>query len=428
MKSYGYLITGICLGIWLTTIPAQAGIGGSYGLEFLKLGGGARILGMGEAFVGLADDASAIFYNPAGLAQINFPEILSMYNRWFLEVNHQIAAVAYPTPFGIIALGYSGLSSGNIQSYNASGEVGATFNTSSSSLSLAFGRKINPNLSWGLCLKSVGEKLEETNGSTLAFDFGLHYRVNPFLTLGASALNLGSGIKFISETTALPTSYRLGAAYSGKFLDENFILSGDFLSYSDGTKLNLGLEYLIRNFFALRFGSSAGNLRAGIGILASLFSFDYAYLAHPDLGATHQASLSLLFGAEEKTKKMLLEKIAQGKAYLNQKKYADAYLLFEKVVNLDPKNEEAAILMRKAQVELERETFEKVFAEVKVEKERSLEEIIASGKNFMDQGKYLEALAEFAKVLKIEPTNREALKLQNEAQYKMESKLIETAK
>jgi tetratricopeptide (TPR) repeat protein len=202
----------------------------------------------------------------------------------------------------------------------------------------------------------------------------------------------------------------------------------DLVFWPEGLKPNFGLEYLIRNFFALRLGTSSGNLRAGVGIVASLFTFDYAYLAHPDLGATHQVSISLLFGAEEKTKRIILEDLVRGKAYLEQKKYAEAYLLFERVVNLDPKNEEAQLLWKKAKVELERETFEKVFGEVKVERERTLEEIIASGKNFMNEGKYLEALAEFAKVLKADPTNREALKLQNEAQYKMESRLIEAAK
>ena len=424
-KIFLLLVTGYWL---LVTTTAQAGVGSSSGLEFLKLGGGARPLAMGEAFTGLADDASALFYNPAGLAQINFPEILTMYNRWFLEVNQQIAGIVYPTNLGVVALGYSGLSSSDIPSYNASGEVGPTFGTNSSCLNLSFSRKINPHFSWGITLKSINEKLEEVSGGALALDAGLHYRFNPYLTLGVSALNLGSGVKFISETTPLPTSYRLGAAYSGKFLEENFTLASDLVSFPEGIKFNFGLEYQIRSFFTLRFGSSAGNLRAGMGIAANLFSFDYAYLAHPDLGTAHQASISILFGAEEKRKKFILENMARGKAYLEKKKYAEAYLLFEKVVNLDPKNEEAQLLWKKAQVELEREVFEKIFAEVKVERERTLEEIIASGKNFMNEGKYLEALAEFAKVLKADPTNREALKLQNEAQYKMESKLIEAAK
>jgi len=425
LKTHCLLLTAYCL---LLTTTAQAGVGSSSGLEFLKLGGGARPLAMGEAFTGLADDASALFYNPAGLAQINFPEILTMYNRWFLEVNQQMAGIVYPTNLGVVALGYSGLSSSDILSYDASGEAGPTFGTNSSCLNLSFSRKINPNLSWGITLKSINEKLEEVNGGALAFDAGLHYRLNSSLTLGVSALNLGSGVKFISETTPLPTSYRLGAAYSGKYLEENYNLTMDLVFWPEGLKPNFGLEYLIRNFFALRFGTSKGALRAGVGIVASLFAFDYAYLAHPDLGATHQVSISLLFGAEEKTKRIILEDLARGKAYLEQKKYAEAYLLFEKVVNLDPKNEEAQLLWKKAQVELERETFEKIFAEVKVERERTLEEIIASGKNFMNEGKYLEALAEFAKVLKADPTNREALKLQNEAQYKMESRLIEAAK
>ena len=69
------LVFVICLFFvaWSLVIPVQAGVGSSSGADFLRLGGGARPLGLGEAFVGQADDASAIFYNPAGLAQLNSP-------------------------------------------------------------------------------------------------------------------------------------------------------------------------------------------------------------------------------------------------------------------------------------------------------------------------------------------------------------------
>ena len=409
-------------------ISAEAGIGSSSGADFLRLGGGARPLGMGEAFVAQADDASAIFYNPASLSRLNFPEVLTMYNSHFVGTSQQVVGIAYPLNFGVLGIGYSGLGSGDIQGYDNTGAVTSTFNTQSSSLTISLGRRINTNFSFGIGAKSISEKLEASSASTFALDGGLTYLVNPQFCLGASALNLGSPLKFISENTPLPTSYRLGAAFSTKLFDENINLNSDLVSFPEGLKINLGAEYLIRNFLALRMGSAGGTLRAGLGLYANLFAFDYAYLGHADLGAAHQVSVSILFGAEEKSKKLIMENMALGKAYLDQKKYAEAVLRFEKAVNLNPKNEEGQILLKKAQAELEREVFEKVFAEREVEIKRDINDIISSGKGFLSQGKYLEALAEFSKALRIEPTNREALRLQSEAQTKMESQLIEQSR
>jgi tetratricopeptide (TPR) repeat protein len=179
---------------------------------------------------------------------------------------------------------------------------------------------------------------------------------------------------------------------------------------------------------ALRAGSAGGVLRGGVGLYVNLFAIDYAYLGNADLGAAHRVTVSILFGAAEKTKKMILEEMAFGKAYLKEGKYAEAVLKFEKVVGLDPKNEEAGLFLKKAQLELESQALEKVFVQKEVEIKRSAAEIIASGKQFLDQGKYIEALAEFGNALKVDPTNSEALKLQNQAQFKMESQLIEKSR
>jgi len=425
-----YIRTFILLGFLILSFgfPSYAGIGASSGVDFLKLGGGARPLGMGEAYVGLANDVSAMFYNPAGLAQIAFPEILTMSNNWFLDIKQQMAGFILPTSVVVIGVGYSGLSSGDIQGYDQNGAATSNFNTSSSSLNLSFGRKINPNLSLGIGIKTITEKLESRSGNAAAMDAGLLYSVNRNLRLGAAAMNLGSGITFITENTPLPTSYRLGAAFSTMLFEEDINLAADYVAYPEGAKLNFGVEYLVRNTLAIRVGSSSGVLRAGLGITANLLSIDYAYLSRDDLGPTHQLSLSILFGATERSKKLILENLAMGKAYLKEEKFSDAILKFEKVLELDPKNEEADLLLRRAQNELENQALKIVFAEKETEIKRGVDEILASGRDYLRQGKYIEALAEFGKVLKINPTHSEALKLQSEAQFRMESQLIQKSK
>jgi tetratricopeptide (TPR) repeat protein len=416
---------GLCV---VLIIPANAGTGASSGVEFLKLGAGARPLAMGDAYTGLADDTSALFYNPAGLANLNFPEVLTMYNKYFVDSIQQAAGFVYPTRFGVVGVGYSGFNSGDIQGYDQNGAVTSTFNTGSSCLTLSLGRQINPTLAFGLSLKQVSEKLASTSASAYAADAGLFYRINPNVTAGLAMTNLGSGLKFVSDNTPLPTAYRGGLAYSGRVNDDAVNLTGDLVSYADGNKMNLGAEYVLRNLLALRAGLSGNSLRAGIGVTSNLFSLDYAYLGHQELGAAHQISVSLLFGAPDQAKKQALENLAYGKAYLKGEKYAEAIISLNRVLAVDPANDDANLLLKKAQNELENQALEKVFTQKQAEVARSAGEIIASGKQFLDQGKYIEAVGEFGNALKLDPTNSEALRLQNQAQTKMENQLIEQSR
>ncbi|MFA5113062.1 MAG: PorV/PorQ family protein [Candidatus Margulisiibacteriota bacterium] len=420
----------ICLVFSLSCLvfPAAAGTGASSGVEFLKLGAGARPLAMGDAYTGLADDSAAIFYNPAGLANLNFPEVMTMYNKYLVDSLQQAAGIVYPTRYGIIGVGYSGFNSGDIQGYDQNGAATTVFTTGSSCLTLALGRQFNPALSYGISLKQVSEKLADNSASALAADAGLFYRINQNVTAGLAATNLGAGLKFISDNTPFPTAYRGGLAFSGRLYGDAVNLTGDLVSYADGTKMNFGAEYVLRNLLSLRAGLSGNSLRAGLGVSANLFSLDYAYLGHQDLGAAHQVSVSLLFGAPDQAKKLILENLAYGKAFIKEEKYADAIVSLDRVLAVDPQNEEANLLVKKAQNELDNQALAQVFTQKEVEIKRSAGEIIASGKKFYDQGKYIEAVGEFGNALKIDPTNAEALRLQNQAQNKMETQLIEQSR
>jgi Flp pilus assembly protein TadD len=409
-------------------LPVQAGVGSSSGADFLRLGGGARPLALGEAYTALANDASSLFYNPAGFGRMSFPEVLTMYNSWLADTRQQAAVVAYPFQFGVLALGYSSLLSGDIQGYDQNGALISVFDTGASALSVSYGRSVNPALFWGLSVKAIADRLDTVTARTTALDAGITYLYNPNLSLGASVLNYGAGLVYVSEKAPLPTCYRAGVAYKTALFNDDIRLAGDLAAYPDATVIDLGVEYLVRDFLALRLGDSGGNLRAGLGLVANILSLDYAYFGHQDLGATHQVSVSLLFGAPEETKKLALENMAYGKAFLKEGKYADAILRFNRVLRADPQNEEAALLVKKAQNELETAALERVFTQKQVEVKRSVAEIIASGKQFFDQGKYIEAVAEFGNALKIDPTNPEALRLQSQAQTKMETQLIEQSR
>ena len=260
-----YFVFIICLVFSILYLnPASAGVGSASGADFLKLGGGARPLALGDAYAALGNDASSVFYNPAGLGRMVFPEVMTMYNSWLADTRQQAAAVALPLKFGTLAFGYSSLTSGNIQGYDAAGALTSVFDTGSTVMSLSLGRSISPNLFWGVSVKSISDRLETITARTTALDAGITFLPNPNLLFGLSVMNAGSGLVYVTENTALPTCYRAGLAYKASLLNEDIRLAGDLAAYPDGTKLNIGMEYLIRDFLALRLGNAAGSLRAWI--------------------------------------------------------------------------------------------------------------------------------------------------------------------
>ncbi|MCJ7554966.1 MAG: hypothetical protein MUO34_13900, partial [Ignavibacteriaceae bacterium] len=97
------------------SLNAQTVIG-KYAGEFMALGVGGRALGMGGAFVAVANDVTAGYYNPSGLANINYPQIILMHSEQFGNlVNYDYGAVAIPygtdMSFGlsIMRLGVDGI-------------------------------------------------------------------------------------------------------------------------------------------------------------------------------------------------------------------------------------------------------------------------------------------------------------------------------
>jgi len=64
---------------------------------------GAKAVGMGEAFSALADDNSAIYWNPAGLSQQVFPRLSLAHSRWFLDASFQELSLSWP--LGLASLG-----------------------------------------------------------------------------------------------------------------------------------------------------------------------------------------------------------------------------------------------------------------------------------------------------------------------------------
>src|SRR4029077_20118932 len=89
----------------LSTLHAEAT--GGQPLEFMSYGAGARSLAMGAAFVGVSDDASATYWNPAGLSQITRKELTLLKATLFADTTYDFYSFVKPSQKGGSAWGVS---------------------------------------------------------------------------------------------------------------------------------------------------------------------------------------------------------------------------------------------------------------------------------------------------------------------------------
>jgi hypothetical protein len=285
--------------IWIGILLVPALLSAQTGAAFLKIPVGPRVCGMGEAAVAYIDDASALYYNPAGLANVPSFDVLLAHSQGFLDMNQEYVAGVFGSEglgkFGL-ALDYWG--SGSIQGINIRGESipGYTFSAADWFLNLGYARSFS-DLSVGLGLELVHDQEESLSTSAIAFNAGAMYKT-PLkgLKAGVSVANIGTKAKLDSEAYALPMQARLGWRYDISIVGvtQDFILSG-----TEKPGIAAGIECRPVEVLAVRLGYRTGSdydgfsgLRAGLGINWHGIGVDYAFAPYGKLGASHRISIS----------------------------------------------------------------------------------------------------------------------------------------
>ncbi len=149
---------------------------GETGLSFLKLGVGARSVGMGEAQAAIATDATAIYYNPGGLAEASKTSVLVMHKEWIQDVRTEFLGVNIPFEEFAIGIGINTTNTGDIQLRTQPGPSEGTFSSHDFAGSFSIARRIIPELSVGASFKFLYEKIFVDEASGVGFDVGALYK------------------------------------------------------------------------------------------------------------------------------------------------------------------------------------------------------------------------------------------------------------
>jgi len=287
---------------------------GTFDGQFLKIGIGARAAGMGDAFVAVADDPSAVFWNPSGIARLDEDKTQVMVNHieWPASVNIDQATVAFHVNKlpGMLAVNARSLSIANEpvrDSFHPDG-TGQFFDAGYTSFGATYARSFTDKFSAGGTVNLVREGLAEFTQQTITFDLGTLYDVGVAgMKIGFAIQNIGGQVQFIDRQARVPAVFRVGTSADLIKSGPNHLLGTFEFSHppDNSERMNAGFEYSFRNYFFLRSGYNINydseGFAAGAGVkfpispLKSTANFDYAYTDMKTLGTGHRFSLTMKF-------------------------------------------------------------------------------------------------------------------------------------
>ena len=323
LKEKRALVAALCLAL-LARVPARAGGPGTSAAPFLNLDFGARVSALGSAVMGMADDPSTLYYNPAGLAVEPPPgydarayEMVLSHSLHVQDIRvTQFGFVRRPYAVHLTQLGVGGIERRTSETAQPDG----TFGASDMALSVAHGRRFGP-IAAGGALRYIRQTIGERSASAYAVDLSMLHRFEsrPF-SVGVGLMNLGSSIRFVDQAYPLPMTLRAGVTYGlTRRFPHALNLQLDFPRDSSPV-LRLSLEYLGFGPFALRagyrtqsaaqreaalgraLGTTASGLSEfygmfmGVGFRSKLGTLDYSITPYGELGSTHRFSIGLRFG------------------------------------------------------------------------------------------------------------------------------------
>jgi len=309
---------------------------------FLQIAPGARAGGMGEAFVAIADDATATWWNPAGLAYIDKRELTMMHVKWLptfhlSDLYYDFVSYINTVPdWGTFGMNVIFLNLGETERRDDLNNYLGTFRTFETAITGSYGATMTDNTALGVNVKFIyshlsdrgaGQERGDGEATDFAIDLGiLHKTVDPLLhrplNLGANLANMGPKMSYIDRVQAdpIPTNLKLGLAW--RLIDDNFnklTFAYDVnkllvRKHNDGTTdpfyvalvtawiyrdddpytpkefaydliHNIGMEYWYSDLVSLRFGywnDELGKVKPityGASFKVSAYRFDFSYIS-----------------------------------------------------------------------------------------------------------------------------------------------------
>jgi hypothetical protein len=314
---------------------------GTTAAPFLQIGVGAAGNGMGGAFAGVANDASALYWNVGGIASLEKYEAVLSHTDWIADTKFDYAGLIIPLgDFGNLGFSFTSLSMEDmkVRTVDQPEGTGEFFSAGDLAVGISYARFLTERFSVGITAKYIKQTIWHMSSSAFAIDAGTVFRTDLLggLTIGAVLANFGTPMRlegrdaryFIrvdetkqgsSETIPvnieldswdLPLYFQLGLSSPVINSDEyKLLISADaVVPNNDYQSLNVGGEFSFMSYFSIRGGYNSlflqdaeGGLSFGVGVNSNMLlstaavNFDYAFRDFGRLKNVHNFSLGIKF-------------------------------------------------------------------------------------------------------------------------------------
>ena len=307
MRHYLRILVGLLA--LMAPFSARAQDGGT--VSPFSLGAGSRAIGVGRAFVTDADDASAPYWNPAALKNVQQMQFMAMYMKpngdLDLEANYTYFGFVYPTlSAGAFGLGY--LRTGTtFPIYDDASRPGGEGNYSESQLLFSYAaerhiRYLFGNLAMGASFKINRQIVDPFSGTAPGVDIGFHYTPDAManLAIGINLQDVAGGQYHLDQADdTIDRTILAGAGYTRHFDNGSALrvmLQYDMPERAD-SKFHMGAEYMFTKYISLRAGFDDGTPTFGLGVGVSDYGLDYAFFSKDAAGSTQSFSFNARFGS-----------------------------------------------------------------------------------------------------------------------------------
>jgi hypothetical protein len=314
---------------------------GTTAASFLEIGVGAPANAMGGAFVGIANDASTLYWNVGGLATLDQYEVILVHTSWIADTKFDYAGLVIPLGnFGNFGMSFTSLTMEDmkVRTIELPDGTGENFSASDIAIALSFARKFTDRFSIGITAKYIEQSIWHMSASAIAIDAGTVFKTDLLggMTIGAVISNFGTSMRLdgrdtrnfirVDETKQgsndriptnieldswdLPLYFQIGVS-TPVFQYNNYklIVSADAVVPNNNYRsLNVGAEFSFMDYFSIRGGynslflqDSEGGLSFGAGVNSKMLlstaivKFDYAFRDFGKLKNIHSFSVGIKF-------------------------------------------------------------------------------------------------------------------------------------
>jgi len=259
---------------------------GTTSAPFLEIDVGSKAVGMGSAFVAVANDATALYWNPAGISRLPGNETVFIHSEWIADINYDfIGSVFALGNLGALGISFISLSTDEmkVRTVDKPEGTGEKFGVSDLAMGVAYARNLTERFSIGFNGKYIRQKIWHMSATGFAIDIGTLF-TTPFagMKIGMSISNFGGKMQMLGKDTyvnydlapdqegsndripanlqtdrfSLPLLFRVGLALDVlKFRSSKVIMAVDAAHPNDNTEyVNIGVEYSSNDWLFLRAG------------------------------------------------------------------------------------------------------------------------------------------------------------------------------